>query len=341
MKVSGRVEGTISELRAQYGLENLDLAYDHAGIYQGFGWKKGTLEILEERKHAGERVELVYENGVFQGYGYVTKRLETADHENPYVTGAKLALYDAIRVETTGDSEDYAFEGVEVTRDRNGNVTDIVVKEGYAGEKQEFSREPGSENDTRGEGIWKLRTVKRPDTPVLLYDLGNLDVITKGKDGTLYGYDREGRRQKITFDTRSIYALKNGKPVFEVSGGDFSKLVYDRKSKAFTSMDPETTLFHLDSFLCRDAETDPYTGLAYVRKMEIGRYGRERPVFYVWPVVKETDSSGNLIGRRKILTGRPAEIAEETENAYITGTWNPKTGRFEKKRNQFSMSLDW
>ncbi len=331
MKVSGRVEGTISELRAQYGLENLDLAYDHAGIYQGFGWKKGTLEILEERKHAGERVELVYENGVFQGYGYVTKRLETADHENPYVTGAKLALYDAIRVETTGDSEDYAFEGVEVTRDRNGNVTDIVVKEGYAGEKQEFSREPGSENDTRGEGIWKLRTVKRPDTPVLLYDLGNLDVITKGKDGTLYGYDREGRRQKITFDTRSIYALKDGKPVFEVSGGDFSKLVYDRKSKAFTSMDPETTLFHLDSFLCRDAETDPYTGLAYVRKMEIGRYGRERPVFYVWPVVKETDSSGNLIGRRKILTGRPAEIAEETENAYITGTWNPKTGRFEKK----------
>lgn len=112
-------------------------------------------------------MELVYENGVFQGYGYVTKRLETADHENPYVTGAKLALYDAIRVETTGDSEDYAFEGVEVTRDRNGNVTDIVVKEGYAGEKQEFSREPGSENDTRGEGIWKLRTVKRPDTPVL------------------------------------------------------------------------------------------------------------------------------------------------------------------------------
>ena len=29
MKVSGRVEGTISELRAQYGLENLDLAYNH------------------------------------------------------------------------------------------------------------------------------------------------------------------------------------------------------------------------------------------------------------------------------------------------------------------------
>ena len=56
---------------------------------------------------------------------------------------------------------------------------------------------------------------------------------------------------------------------------------------------------------------------------------------------KEDGFIRNLIGRRKILTGRPAEIAEETENAYITGTWNPKTGRFEKRWNQFSMSLDW
>ena len=76
MKVSGRVEGTISELRAQYRLENLDLAYNHAGTYQGFGWKKGTLEMLEQRKRGGERVEIVYENGIFQGYGYVTRKLE-------------------------------------------------------------------------------------------------------------------------------------------------------------------------------------------------------------------------------------------------------------------------
>ena len=90
MKVSGRVEGTISELRAQYGLENLDLAYNHAGTYQGFGWKKGTLEMLEQRKRGGERVEIVYENGIFQGYGYVTRKLEAADHQNPYVTEPSL-----------------------------------------------------------------------------------------------------------------------------------------------------------------------------------------------------------------------------------------------------------
>lgn len=50
--------------------------------------------------------------------------------------------------------------------------------------------------------------MKRRDTPVLFYDLGNLDVIKKGKDGTFYGYDREGRQQKITFDTESIYAVE-------------------------------------------------------------------------------------------------------------------------------------
>ena len=67
-----------------------------------------------------------------------------------------------------------------------------------------------------------------------------------------------------------------------------------------------------------------------MKKTEIGSNGREQQVFYVWPVVKETDTAGNLTGRRKILTGRPAEIMEGSENAYITGTWNTETGVFEK-----------
>ena len=64
MKVSGRVEGSVSALGMVYGLENLELAYNSQGRYLGFGWKKGTLEYLEQRREAGERVELVYENGV-------------------------------------------------------------------------------------------------------------------------------------------------------------------------------------------------------------------------------------------------------------------------------------
>ena len=65
--------------------------------------------------------------------------------------------------------------------------------------------------------------------------------------------------------------------------------------------------------------------------METGANGREQQIFYVWPVVKETDAAGNLISRRKILTGRPAEIMEGSESAYITGTWNPEAETFEKR----------
>ena len=86
----------------------------------------------------------------------------------------------------------------------------------------------------------------------------------QGEDGTLYGYDRDGRKQRITYDTSSIYALKGGRPVFELSGGDFSMAVYDGKAKAFTALDENTRLYHLDENLCRDAQGDASSGLAYV-----------------------------------------------------------------------------
>ena len=144
MKISGRVEGTAAYLAEVYGLENLELAYNDSGTYLGFGWKKGTLEYLEKRREAGERIEIVYEDGVFQGYGYVTRELETGNHENRYVPGAVMALYEAIEVKETGDTEDAAFEGVEVIRDKNGNVKSITVKERYAGSRYEYVRTEGS-----------------------------------------------------------------------------------------------------------------------------------------------------------------------------------------------------
>ena len=57
MKISGRVEGTAAYLAEVYGLENLELAYNDSGTYLGFGWKKGTLEYLEKRREAGERID--------------------------------------------------------------------------------------------------------------------------------------------------------------------------------------------------------------------------------------------------------------------------------------------
>ena len=89
-----------------------------------------------------------------------------------------MALYEAIEVKGTGDREDYAFEGVEIVRDRNGNVSEILVKEGYAGSRYEYVRvqeTPDLEDEIlpgiSGEGVWTMKAVLREDTPVLFYDL--------------------------------------------------------------------------------------------------------------------------------------------------------------------------
>ena len=323
MKISGRVEGSISALDMIYGLENLELAYNSFGSYLGYGWKKGTLEYLEGRKNAGERIELVYENGVFQGYGYVIRSLETADDENSYVAGATMALFEAIEIQKSGNTEDFAWKGIEVIRDRNGNVTSIFAKEGYAGEKMELQKSE--------DGTWALETVMRPDTPVLFYDLGNLKVFEYGEDGKQYGYDRKGTKIQITFDTDSVFAIRNGKAEFEITGGDFSSLVYDWKTKAFTSLDENTRIYHLDEELCRDALVDGYTGLAYVENYETG--GRTCESVFVWPVTEIKNIRGQLVSREKILTGRPGEKNEGTEHGYITGSvWN-EGNDFKKEMN--------
>ena len=52
MKVSGRVEGSLSFLEAVYGLENLEPAYNSMGTYQGFG-KKGPWNIWRKERQPG------------------------------------------------------------------------------------------------------------------------------------------------------------------------------------------------------------------------------------------------------------------------------------------------
>lgn len=323
MKISGRVEGSLSALNMIYGLENLELAYNSIGTYQGFGWKKGTLEYLESRKHAGERVELVYENGVFQGYGYVIRTLETADDENPYVPGATMALFEAIEIEKSGDTEDFAWKGIEVIRDRNSNVTSIIAKEGYAGEELKLQKS--------GDGIWAVETEARGDTPVLFYDLSDLKVFEYSEDGKLYGYDRKGQKIQVTFDTMSVFAIRNGKAEFEITGGDFDCLEYDRKAKAFTVLDDDTRIYHLDENLCRDSLVDGYTGLAYIENFDTS--SRTKHTIFVWPVIEVRNTKGQLISREKILTGRPGEKNEGTAQAYVTGSVKDEESDFEKRMN--------
>lgn len=331
-RLSGRVEGTVTELNGRYGLENLELAYHASGAYLGYGWRKGTIEAIAARKAAGEAVEIFYERGVFSGYADVTRSLLTAEDTNRYVAGAAMTLYDAISVKRNGDRQDYAYDGVTVERDRNSNVTRMYVKQGYAGAKIGFGKNKELKTgEDAGKDCWTYRTILRPDTDILFYQLGDLSVLSRDDAGSLWSYDQEGKPMRIVDGvTESIYALQNNRPAFEIVSGDFHSLVYDPQAKAFTKTAEDTVIYHLDRDGQRDAMVDAYTGMAYVADNKGGLTGE----VMVWPVTVITDSDGSVLAKHKIKTSRIASIHADTEEEYITGTYRSTgSGRFEKWLN--------
>lgn len=368
-RVSGRVEGSITELEGRYGLENLELAYNASGTYLGYGWHKGTAESLAARKASGEAVEMIYEDGVFSGYANVTRPLLTVDDTNRYVAGAVLTLYDAIPVRRNGDSQDYAYDGVVVERDRNSNVTRMYVRQGYAGTKTELVRKTfgtdafaaagpgvwggirnvgrdssGDEHwngnrdggqESSGDGIWTYQTVRRPDTDILYYDLGNLSVLSRDNRGSLWSYDKEGKPMRIVDGvTESIYALQNKQPVFELAGGDFTELRYDPMAKAFTGISPDTVIYHLDKDGQRDAMVDSYTGMAYLTTAGTEPDAHRPESVMVWPVTVIKDHDGSILAKHKIKTSRIASVHADTDQEYISGTYSSEgAGSFEKYLN--------
>ncbi len=286
-KVSGRIDGKLVDIG-----NNPDYIYAYQnGQYLGYAWQKGTLEYLAERKGAGEQVEIAYEGSVFAGYGYVTRMLETADDENPYVAGAKMALFEAIVLTPSGDTQDYAFKDLEIIRNRTNNVTRMYLKQG----------EDKKERD------------------ILYYDLGNLEVTTveniDGRDQVL-GYDRNHNKVPVaqaeseranfnrTDTEHSLFAFKAAQPFLEFTGGDFTKLRYIGEDKRL-AVDDGTLVYHLDRDGNRDCLIDPYTGMAYVPVPE-DHEGR----VMVWPVRIHKDEYGNVIARDKITTSRLATIGE-------------------------------
>lgn len=308
-----RLTGTELELKQKYGAENLEYAYKN-GTYLGYAWYKGTLEYLESRKAAGEDVNPVYVDGVFAGYGLISRPLDTADDNNRYVAGAQMALFDAIEIKENGDSGDYGYDGVGVARDRNNNVQSMKVKKGYAGTTVEFIREEDEAGSLAGEGgagTWTYRTIEREDTDILYYSLGDLKVMEIGADGKLYGYDRNGNKVQVK-NQESIYILKGGQPVFELAGGDLTVVKYSAADKIFT-LSHGTILYHLDSSGNRDAFVNPTTGMAYTK---------EGTKLMVWPVKVSKTATGAVIAKEKIKTWRIASIYADTDQEYITGTYN-------------------
>lgn len=340
-RVSGRLDGSLAQIG---GNADYEYAYKN-GSYAGYAWKKGTLEQLAARKAAGEQVEIVYEDGLFAGYGYITRPLETADDENPYAAGAKMALFEALELKRSGDTEDHAYQGLTVERDDAGNVIRMYVKKGFAGISTEFIKEKdetGADqivswqtgvdqwgNPLTGMGnVWTAKTVERPDTDILYYDLGGLDILTTVEaDGQrfLCGYDKNHRKVQISqieSDRRTqkkndreqgLFAFRDSVPYLEITGGDFTKLGYSAADKVITAA-KGTRIYHLDRDGNRDALVDPYTGMAYAETADGS--------VMVWPIKLRRDADGNMIARDKIMTSRIAEAGEvRAETAYLTGSW--------------------
>ena len=55
-----------------------------------------------------------------------------------YAAGATMTLFDAIALTPSGDSQDFAYEGLVIERNDAGHIDRMYVKEGYGGEKTEF-----------------------------------------------------------------------------------------------------------------------------------------------------------------------------------------------------------
>ena len=259
-QIGERIEGSITEIG---GNPALQYAYDDNGLYLGYAYPKGTLERLEALREAGEQVELVYDGNHFAGYGYVTRTRETDDDENPYVAGAKMTLFDAIELTPSGDTEDFAYEGLSIERNGTNNVTGMTVKKGYAGEKTELVKEVDEQGEpiltdyvtgvdeegkpVTGKGyVWTEGTVERPDTEILYYDLDDLSLTwTERIDGKkiLYGWNKDHQKVSVaqiqsdqenyekTDRELSLYAFKGGQPYLELVGGDLTKVSYDSVNK--------------------------------------------------------------------------------------------------------------
>lgn len=328
-RFSGRVDGSLAQIGDD---PNYEYAYLN-GEYQGYGWRKGTLEYLTALKNAGHQVEIAYDGTLFAGYGYITDQLESADDENPYVPGALMTLYEAAELIPSGKQGDGAYENLTIERNLSQEVTRMFLKDGQ---------------------------------DILYYDLSHLTVFEYSwADGqrVCYGYDenhqkvsiqqleQERRNHEKTDKECSIYAFRDGLPYLELAGGDFSNVFYSYDNPYFSgefaklirdrhgnyTMTEGMKLYHVDREGNRDGLVDPQTGMAYVLKTEEGYAEQETTRVLVWPVKAWRDHYGNVIAKDKITTFRVATVGEQDQEAisedypesgYITGTW--RSGNQEK-----------
>ena len=267
-KVSGRIEGAENALIKQYGENQIELARSKDGTYLGYGWLKGTLEYLTKRKLQGtdEEIDIKYnQQGIFEGYAYVTKTLETANDTNRYVAGATMTLYDALEINYNPGTEydkDNKWLGVTVERSAgSGNVEMVYVNKGYAGSRIEYVKqkedeskvttdENGTEVDDnykyqdaindKGDGVWIAKTIQREDTPILFYSFDNLHVTTNDEYETTVGTSNAKKIDEIFGSQR--YNKADSVYGFDKSGNVINADQYDNRDfSIYAFEDGETT----------------------------------------------------------------------------------------------------
>lgn len=339
-QVGTRIEGSLIEIG---GNPDLEYAYQN-GQYLGYAYEKGTLESLKALKEAGEQIEIVYENGQFAGYGYITRTRDTDDDENRYVAGATMTLFDAIELTPSGDTQDHAFEGLEIRRSNSGNVLEMKVKEGYAGSKTELIKETDANgNDVLSEYLvgvdedgnpvmkqgytWMAAEVDRPDTDILYYDLHSLSLTwTENIDGRqiLFGWDKNHQKKAVaqiesdkqnydrTDADLSIYAFQGGQPVLEFVGGDLTKVSYDSRNKVLLG---------------------DYASLKFVNRIRDWKMGEGTVVYHLdrdgnrdsmvdpytgmaYVLEAKTDAKGNYVADRVLVW--PVNLAEDEDGNIIS-----------------------
>ncbi len=340
----GWLKGTLEYLlnrQAESLDEEVELLYNEKGVFEGRAYVTRTLETADDtnRYVAGATMALydaivIKEDPSIMGdaddYGederFIGVTVERDTSSNRVINAYVNKGYAGNEVKYVLEKED----GTKINVDNYGRVID---------DNYDYKDEI---NDS-GEGVWIAKTIERNDTPILFYSLDDLNITTNDtyaslgtkndsmiddvfgserylKDSRLYGFDKEGNVIDATqFAERdfSIYAFEagNSRPVFEFEGGDFKEIRYSLSEKRII-VGEGTLMYHLDENGNRDSLVDPQTGIAYVIPD-----GNKENGIYVWPVNVFKDETGAKT-YRKIITSRIATFHADTENEYVTGTYN-------------------
>lgn len=367
----------------------IDIMYNNYGIFEGYAYVTHVLETADDvnRYVAGAQMILYDAIEIFRN-AQKTGSLADYETDDRFRGVTVIRDAASNNVTNVYINKGFAGTETMYVLQKDNKALVTVNKEGRIVEIDKNYDFDDEINDT-GSGVWTVKEVQRGDTvypappageetigtPILYYSLDNLhctdndryysvDLMNRNYNDSiygserlssaLYGFDKEGNVVNVSqFDELdfSLFVFADGKtkPVFEICGGDYEKVIYDNINKRFT-VGKNTVIYHLDSDGNRDAMVDPQTGIAYIEQptgpmlgSHPGSYGNihddndvttlkdeTQTKIFVWPVnvFYDTTGAGGSKTFEKIATTRIATINADTAEEYTTGTY--EAGAFNK-----------